>query len=162
MESHGKLFLVYKITNLGRFSCQLKRTQAEMRIFFWKISRKMVRFRSWKTLKIHGKGHGKSWNFKSAKEYEPWTNCSQCCELRVWQYFHCLKSIDRHNKANLDAVEKAIFVLCLDKTPPYSTQSPSVMEMPTSSVTARQCLHGDGTDYNSANRWFDKIIQVHL
>lgn len=73
-----------------------------------------------------------------------------------------LKFIDRHNKANLEAVEKAIFVLCLDKPPPYSTQSPSVMEEPTSSVTARQCLHGDGTDYNSANRWFDKIIQVHL
>ena len=72
-----------------------------------------------------------------------------------------LKFIDRHNKANLEAVEKAIFVLCLDKSPPYSTQSPSVMEEPTSSVTARQCLHGDGTDYNSANRWFDKIIQVH-
>lgn len=68
--------------------------------------------------------------------------------------------LDRKNKANLEAIEKAIFVLCLDQPPPPSTQSPSVMEMPTSSVTARQCLHGDGTQYNSANRWFDKIIQV--
>lgn len=67
---------------------------------------------------------------------------------------------DRKNKANLEAIEKAIFVLCLDQPPPPSTQSPSVMEMPTSSVTARQCLHGDGTQYNSANRWFDKIIQI--
>ena len=32
---------------------------------------KMVKFRSWKTLKSHGKGHGKSWYFKSSKEYEP-------------------------------------------------------------------------------------------
>ena len=55
-----------------------------------------------------------------------------------------------------------MFVLCLDQPPPHSTQSPSVMERPTSSVTARQCLHGDGTQYNSANRWFDKIIQVDV
>lgn len=67
---------------------------------------------------------------------------------------------DRQNKANLEAVEKAIFLLCLDQPPPHSTQSPSVMEMPTSSVTARQCLHGDGTEYNSCNRWFDKIVQI--
>lgn len=67
---------------------------------------------------------------------------------------------DHLNKASLEALERAIFVLCLDKPPPYSTQAPSVMEMPTSSVTARQCLHGDGTSYNSANRWFDKIIQI--
>jgi len=26
---------------------------------------------SWKTQKSHGKGHRKSWNFKSFKEYEP-------------------------------------------------------------------------------------------
>ena len=31
----------------------------------------MVKFRSWQTLKINGKGHRKSWNFKSAKECEP-------------------------------------------------------------------------------------------
>ena len=35
------------------------------------ISKKMVKFRSWKTWRSHGKGHGKSWNFKSSKEYEP-------------------------------------------------------------------------------------------
>ena len=70
--------------------------------------------------------------------------------------------IDRKNMANLEAIEGAVFVLCLDQPPPHSTQSPSVMERPTSSVTARQCLHGDGTQYNSANRWFDKIIQVDV
>ena len=32
---------------------------------------KMVKFRSWITLKSHGKGRGKSWNFKTPKEYEP-------------------------------------------------------------------------------------------
>lgn len=67
---------------------------------------------------------------------------------------------DNRNKANLEAMENAIFVLCLDKPPPPSTQAPSVMEMPSSSITARQCLHGDGTNCNSANRWFDKITQI--
>ena len=43
----------------------------------WKmISKKMVKFRSWKTWRSHGKGHGKSWNFKSSKEYEP---CKSGC-----------------------------------------------------------------------------------
>ena len=72
----------------------------------------------------------------------------------------CFPITDRKNKANLEAIEKAVFVLCLDQPPPHSTQSPSVMENPTCSVTARQSLHGDGTEYNSCNRWFDKIVQV--
>ena len=32
---------------------------------------RMVKFRSSKTWRSTGKGHGKSWNFKSSKEYEP-------------------------------------------------------------------------------------------
>lgn len=89
--------------------------------------------------------------------------------LLLWWWWDSLQQlllllllIDRKNKANLEAIEGAVFVLCLDQPPPHSTQSPSVMERPTSSVTARQCLHGDGTQYNSANRWFDKIIQVDV
>ncbi|KAK2553260.1 Carnitine O-acetyltransferase, partial [Acropora cervicornis] len=57
-------------------------------------------------------------------------------------------------------MSKHVIVAYKKEPPPHSTQSPSVMERPTWSVTARQCLHGDGTQYNSANRWFDKIIQV--
>ena len=30
-----------------------------------------LNFRSWKTRKSHGKDHGKSWDLKSSKEYEP-------------------------------------------------------------------------------------------
>ena len=33
---------------------------------------KIKKCRSWKTLKSHGKAHGKSWNFKSPKDYEPY------------------------------------------------------------------------------------------
>ena len=35
------------------------------------ISKKMVKFRSWKTWRSHGKDHGKSWNFKSSKTMNP-------------------------------------------------------------------------------------------
>ena len=80
---------------------------------------------------------------------------------KQWLSF-CFLITDRKNKANLEAIEKAVFVLCLDQPPPHSTQSPSVMENPTCSVTARQSLHGDGTEYNSCNRWFDKIVQVPI
>ena len=37
------------------------------------LSEQMLKFWSWKTCKGRGKGHGKSWNFKIVKEYEP------CC-----------------------------------------------------------------------------------
>ena len=67
---------------------------------------------------------------------------------------------DAGNRENFKAIENAIFLLCLDQPPPHSAQAASTMEDPTASVTARQCLHGDGTQSNSCNRWFDKIIQV--
>ena len=31
-----------------------------------------LNFGSWKTGKSYGRGHGKSWNLKSSKEYEDW------------------------------------------------------------------------------------------
>ena len=68
----GKLFFVRK---------RVKRTRNQEK--FWKFPRKMVKFRSWETLKSHGKGHGKSWNFKSSKEYEP-------CMEGTYQIFHIL------------------------------------------------------------------------
>ena len=67
---------------------------------------------------------------------------------------------DKHNKEVLEAIEKSVFLLCLDRPPVPSTQAPSVMESPTNSVTARQCVHGDGSQSNSGNRWFDKTCQV--
>ena len=38
-------------------------------LYFWKWQ---LNLRSWKAWKGHGKSHGKSWNLKSSKEYEPW------------------------------------------------------------------------------------------
>ena len=60
----------------------------------------------------------------------------------------------------MEVIDKSVFLICLDKSPVPSTQAPSVMESPTDSVTARQCVHGDGSQSNSCNRWFDKTCQV--
>lgn len=43
----------------------------EVKMIFGKISMKVVKCRSWKTLKSHRKARGKSWIFKSPNEYEP-------------------------------------------------------------------------------------------
>ena len=41
-----------------------------------------AKYRSWKTLKGPGKGHGKSWNFKMLEGYEP-------CNMHSYCYFCC-------------------------------------------------------------------------
>ncbi|XP_046845158.1 carnitine O-acetyltransferase-like [Xenia sp. Carnegie-2017] len=68
---------------------------------------------------------------------------------------------DSQNKANLELIEKSMFVLCLDESP---LQHPSDQEKsladPDYTVTSREMLHGGGIASNSGNRWFDKIFQL--
>ena len=69
-----------------RFLCEKKIVKTYPK---WKmISNKMVKFRSWKTWK----SHGKSWTFKSSKEYEPCMGfislCLHC--FTMWYYATCL------------------------------------------------------------------------
>lgn len=51
---------------------------------------------------------------------------------------------DEQNRVNLDAIERALFVLCLDDACPENLVS-----------AARMAFHGSG-----GNRWFDKLLQV--
>ncbi len=88
LESHGILefhFPVLESWNLsvsnGKSWKMVLIVQNKLgRLFFVKKRLKMypkskiifeIKFRSWKTLKSHEKGHGKSWNFESSKEYKP-------------------------------------------------------------------------------------------
>ena len=41
-----------------------------------------LNFRPWKTRKSHGKDHGKSWDLKSSKEYEPCHNLNGLSKLQ--------------------------------------------------------------------------------
>ena len=51
-------------------------------------------------------------------------------------------------------IQRSIFVLCLDK--PVADGNEPIPR----SLVAAQMLHGGGAPLNSANRWFDKTLQV--
>ena len=57
------------------------RKYPKTRMIFYKFWKWQLNFRPWKTGKSHRKGHGKSWNLKSSKEYEPW-RIARCSILR--------------------------------------------------------------------------------
>jgi len=72
--------------------------------------------------------------------------------------------VDKTNKENLDAIESCIFVLCLDSSTPASlfSHSPEGDTPQRDDVSlAEQMIHGHGSLVNSANRWFEKTMQVN-
>ncbi|XP_031553075.1 carnitine O-acetyltransferase-like [Actinia tenebrosa] len=74
----------------------------------------------------------------------------------TWAHERKTLEKDKINRSSLDIIDSGLFVICLDKPPVPSTQAPSIMEDATHSISARQCLHGDGVESNSLNRWVDK------
>lgn len=64
-------------------------------------------------------------------------------------YMNLIK--DRTNRDSVQAIQKSIFVVCLDAAMPRVSD-----EM---SSAAAQMLHGGGSRLNSGNRWFDKTLQ---
>ncbi|XP_034048770.1 carnitine O-acetyltransferase isoform X2 [Thalassophryne amazonica] len=60
---------------------------------------------------------------------------------------------DTTNKESVQAIQTSIFIVCLDGAMP---QEPGVTSR---SSAAIQMLHGGGSQWNSANRWFDKTLQ---
>ena len=54
----------------------------------------------------------------------------------------------------MEIIQRSIFVLCLDKAPP------GLPEKDAKIFAAEQMLHGGGSQLNSANRWFDKTLEV--
>ncbi|CAO4382976.1 unnamed protein product [Caenorhabditis nigoni] len=70
-----------------------------------------------------------------------------------WAIVYSSLKKDNKNAESLEAVEKALFVVCLDKSsdPPVGYTEKDEQ--------SRQALHGGGSKVNSCNRWFDKTIQ---
>ncbi|XP_067140353.1 carnitine O-acetyltransferase-like [Centruroides vittatus] len=62
-----------------------------------------------------------------------------------------LKS-DSLNKKNLEIIQRAMFLLCLDKHPKTMNISKDVEHM-------HNVMHGGGSKYNGCNRWYDKCLQ---
>ena len=81
--------------------------------------------------------------------------------------FHTRMRVDKTNKENLEAIERCIFVLCLDSSTPmsFSSRSPdgacdADRPLRDDVSLAEQMIHGHGSSVNSANRWFEKTMQV--
>ena len=77
-----------------------------------------------------------------------------------------LQHTDPLNKSNLDVMERAQFVLCLDRGLPSTSTSPLCPHSPYSdpqyTMVLNRCMHGNGSKFNSANRWFDSVVQVRV
>ena len=59
---------------------------------------------------------------------------------------------DHVNKYSLEDIQRSILVLCLDQ-PLQDVKDPL-------SEFGGTMLHGNGSQVNSGNRWFDKTLQV--
>ncbi|XP_062590553.1 choline O-acetyltransferase-like, partial [Saccostrea cucullata] len=68
------------------------------------------------------------------------------------------------NRDSLDAIERSIFILCMDSAIPIALNHRNSVDETQSNIRddvslANQMLHGLGTHLNSANRWYDKTMQ---
>lgn len=69
-------------------------------------------------------------------------------------------TIDPINRANLDIIQRAQFILCLDSAHPDVDPHTTTVTPHQLSVMSGRCLHGNGTAHDSCNRWFDHVMQV--
>lgn len=67
---------------------------------------------------------------------------------------------DPINKANVEAIKTATFVVCIDQPTPTRTSAEEDLEGHLASKAVHM-LHGHGVDCNTANRWFNKTMQVY-
>lgn len=71
---------------------------------------------------------------------------------------------DSTNRDSLDAIERCIFILCLDSSIPISFNHQNSVDETNLNIRDEvsllyQMLHGFGTAQNGANRWYDKTMQ---
>lgn len=77
---------------------------------------------------------------------------------------------NEQNQRNIQLIEKALILICLDESLPLSFNSNGfsgsnlngqhMASGRDETNMAHQMIHGGGTDCNTANRWFDKTMQV--
>lgn len=65
-----------------------------------------------------------------------------------------LNHTDENNRTNLELISRALCILCLDETGGDRADTD-----PDTNAMLR-AMHGAGSKYHSANRWFDKTVQV--
>ncbi|CAG9766802.1 unnamed protein product [Ceutorhynchus assimilis] len=74
---------------------------------------------------------------------------------------------DEKNRRNLELIEKSLLIVCLDEALPASFNcrlqkggKGFMAGNRDESNLAHQMIHGGGFQFNSANRWFDKTVQL--
>ncbi|KAK4881449.1 hypothetical protein RN001_004768 [Aquatica leii] len=82
-----------------------------------------------------------------------------------WEARETIKR-DERNRRNLELIEKSLLIVCLDEPLPSSFNLRTQRGAAGHTAGGRdetnltlQMLHGGGSVYNSANRWFDKTLQ---
>lgn len=72
---------------------------------------------------------------------------------------------EKANALSLEAIENSLLILCLDdgtpNVPAYTTIRKEATTLECATMAAH-LLHGSGTDAGSANRWYDKFLQVSV
>lgn len=83
-----------------------------------------------------------------------------------------LLTSDKKNKQNLEVIENALLLVCLDEPLPASfncrtlrsdvpeTVRGHIVDSRDETNMSHQMIHGGGSAANSANRWFDTTVQV--
>ena len=83
------------------------------------------------------------------------------CGVDVCTYiFYEVLATDPLNASSLREIETAMFALCLDRAHPQVPSPPSPITDSQAGILARRALHGNGTQHNSCNRWFDLAVQA--
>nr|XP_011435097.2 carnitine O-acetyltransferase isoform X2 [Crassostrea gigas] len=70
-----------------------------------------------------------------------------------WAKAYELLAKDKESKASLEILQRSICAICIDNKLPESAPGEE------DSTAAKMMLHGGGSQFNSANRWFDKTLQ---
>ncbi|XP_067010374.2 choline O-acetyltransferase [Anabrus simplex] len=86
----------------------------------------------------------------------------------VWARVKDSLSADAQNRLNLDILQGALLVLCLDTPLPTNFNCRALRSETHGHVVgdrdetnmAHQMLHGGGSTANGANRWYDKTVQI--
>lgn len=72
------------------------------------------------------------------------------------------------NQLNVELIEKALILLCIDESLPLTFNCRGFHGSPSSqhyaggrdeTNMAHQMIHGGGSHVNTANRWFDKTLE---
>lgn len=66
----------------------------------------------------------------------------------------CFVVLDDNNCTNMEHISRALCILCLDE------EGGDRADCDADTNGILRAMHGAGTRYHSANRWFDKTVQV--